>query len=188
MNCTTDNEDNECIRRCLAGDADAFEGLVARYQRPVFNVIFRMVQNREDASELCQSAFLKAYVNLAAFDTGRKFFSWICRIAMNDSINFLSSRRPSEPVPADYQSSGAGPAEMVEANELKLMLDEAIARLSPEQRAVIVLRHFTQCSYEEIADALHIPEKTVKSRLFDARRTLRDRLVARGYGRRPSHA
>ncbi|MFA6957167.1 MAG: sigma-70 family RNA polymerase sigma factor [Thermoanaerobaculia bacterium] len=188
MNCTTDNEDNECIRRCLAGDADAFEGLVVRYQRPVFNVILRMVQNREDASELCQSAFLKAYLNLAAFETGRKFFSWICRIAMNDSINFLSSRRPSEPVPADYQSSEANPAETLEANELKGMIDDAIALLSPEHRSVIVLRHFTQCSYEEIAETLHIPEKTVKSRLFDARRTLRDRLVARGYARRLSHA
>lgn len=188
MNCTTDSEDNECIRRCLDGDADAFEGLVVRYQKPVFNAIYQMVQSREDASEICQAVFLKAYVNLKAFDPDRRFFSWIYRIAMNDSINFLSSRRQTEPIPATYQSPAAGPGESLEASELRKHLNEAIGRLSPEQRAVLVLRHFTHCSYQEIAATLQIPEKTVKSRLFDARQILREQLASLGYRRGVSHA
>jgi RNA polymerase sigma-70 factor (ECF subfamily) len=188
MNCTTDNEDAECIRKCLAGDADAFEGLVTRYQRPVFNVIYRMVRNRDDASEISQAVFLKAYLNLATFDTGRRFFSWICRIAMNDSINFLSSRRPSEPIAPTMPSSDAGPGEALASSELQEQLNAAIGTLSTDQRAVVVLRHFMECSYEEIASALQLPEKTVKSRLFEARQALRARLVAAGYGRRLSNA
>lgn len=188
MNCTTEHEDNECIRRCLAGDADAFEGLVSRYQRPVFNVIYRMVQNREDASEISQAVFLKAYLNLATFDTGRRFFSWICRIAMNDAINFLSSKRPSEPIAASFASPGAGPDEAFETSELRKLVNDAIAALNPDHRAVLVLRHFAECSYEEIASTLQVPEKTVKSRLFEARRTLREQLVAAGHGRRIKNA
>lgn len=188
MNCTTHNEDADCVRRCLGGDADAFEGLVRRYQKPVFNVVLRMVQNREDASEICQGAFLKAYLNLAAFDVERSFFSWVCRIAMNESINFLSSKRVAEPIAATLPSRSAGPGEELESIELRRHLDDAIAGLSSDHRAVVVLRHFTQLSYAEIASTLEIPEKTVKSRLFEARRALRDRFVALGYGRRSSHA
>jgi RNA polymerase sigma-70 factor (ECF subfamily) len=147
-----------------------------------------MVQDREDAAEICQTAFLKAYANLATFDTGRRFFSWIYRIAMNDTINFLSSRRPAEPLPMELPSRMPGPEDLVEAHELRREMSNAIAGLSPGLRAVFVARHFTHLSYAEIAIALDIPEKTVKSRLFDARRILRDRLVAVGYGRRLSNA
>lgn len=188
MNCTTDDEDNECIRRCLEGDSDAFEGLVVRYQRPVFNAVFRMVQNREDAGEICQAVFLKAYTNLKAFDTSRRFFSWIYRIAMNDSINFLNSRRITEPIAANFESPAAGPEAQLEASELREHLTGAMASLSPDHRAVLVLRHVSHLSYEEIAASLQIPEKTVKSRLFEARQILRDRLVALGYRRRISNA
>jgi RNA polymerase sigma-70 factor (ECF subfamily) len=188
MNCTTDSEDDDCIRRCLDGDADAFEGLVVRYQKPVFNAIYRMVQNREDAAEICQAVFLKAYVNLRAFDRERRFFSWIYRIAMNDSINFLSSRRSAEPIAANYESPAAGPEQHLEASELRKHLNRAIEQLSPDQRAVLVLRHFTHCSYQEIASTLQLPETTVKSRLFDARQCLREYLSAAGYRRGVSNA
>jgi len=118
MNCTTDNEDNECIRRCLDGDTDAFEGLVVRYQKPVFNAVYHMVRNYDDAREICQAVFLKAYVNLKAFDPNRRFFSWIYRIAMNDSINFLSTTHQSESISPSYPSPASGPAENLEASEL----------------------------------------------------------------------
>lgn len=188
MTCTTDNEDNECIRRCLDGDADAFEGLVVRYQKPVFNAIYHMVQNREDAGEICQAVFLKAYVNLKAFDPNRRFFSWIYRIAMNDSINFLSSRRQTEPISPTFPSPAAGPEEGLETAELRRHMIEAIGGLSPDQRAVLVLRHFSHLSYQEIASTLQIPEKTVKSRLFDARQILREQLASLGYRRGASNA
>ena len=188
MHCITGNEDNDCIRRCLEGDADAFEGLVVKYQKPVFNAIYHMVQNREDASEILQAVFLKAYLNLKSFDTSRKFFSWIYRIAMNDSINFVSSRHQSEPIDPMFQSDDATPEEDVETRELARLLDQEIAKLPAEQRAVVILRHISNLSYEEIAEALQIPEKTVKSRLFDARQRLRVAFLALGYRRSSTHA
>ena len=169
----TDDERN-LIRRCLDGDASAFEPLVERYHRPLFRVAVRMLGDREDARDATQTAFLKAYVALATCDGERRFFSWIYRIVVNECLNTLRSRRPMETVSLenDRLSLAAAAAHTVEAGERHVRIRRALLQLTADQRDVIVMRHFAELSYGEIALELGVPEKTVKSRLFSARQRL----------------
>lgn len=174
--------DRDCVERCLRGDSEAFGPLVEKYQRPVFRAVLTMVGNYEDARELTQQVFLKAFQHLAAYDPGRKFFSWIYRIAINESINHLKARRPVEPLEGDPGETGPR-VEPIEAEDRARSVRQAVQTLGEEYRAVIVLRHFLDLSYSEVAEALRLPVSTVKSRLFDARRMLRSRLAPAGEGR-----
>lgn len=177
-----DQADVLCVRQCLEGESDAFAEIVARYQKPVFNVIYHMVHDYEDSREISQTAFLKAFSSLRRFDQGRRFFSWLCRIAVNEAINLISSRKASEPIESDFVSPAANPEDRAQAAEIRSFLRRALLALTPEYRAVITLRHLAGCSYHETSEILGVPEKTVKSRLFSARQILRDQLKARGFG------
>jgi RNA polymerase sigma-70 factor, ECF subfamily len=181
---TYDDADVRCVQECLSGRSDAFAEIVARYQKPLFNVIYQMVHDYEDAREIAQTAFLKAFSNLHGFDQSRRFFSWLCRIAMNESINVATSRKQSEPIVSDFASTAASPEDRAEASEIRAVLRRALQALTADYRAVITLRHIAGCSYRETAEILGIPEKTVKSRLFSARQILREQLKERGYGER----
>jgi len=174
--------DRIAVERCLSGDFDAFGSLIERYQRPVFNTVLHMVGDAEDAREVCQQAFMKAFEHLASYDRERKFFSWIYKVAVNESINHLKARRPHESLNDSIPHPRANPAEQFEELEEWTHLHEAIMNLDTNYRAVIILRHFVHFSYEEIAQILDVPEKTVKSRLFTARQLLREALEARGHG------
>jgi RNA polymerase sigma-70 factor (ECF subfamily) len=176
-----DEMDRMAVERCLSGDLDAFGLLIDRYERPVFNTVLHMVGDTEDAREVCQQVFMKAFEHLASYDRERKFFSWIYRVAINESINFLKARHPHEPLSERLEYPLANPAEQAEALEEWTHLHEAIMRLDENYRAVIILRHFLHLTYQEIADVLSVPEKTVKSRLFSARQLLREALEAKGY-------
>lgn len=173
-------EEAELIRRSLSGDTRAYGALIGAHERVLFNVALRMVRDREDAKDLTQTVLIKAYERLATFDRSRKFFSWIYRIMVNESLNFLERRRRSEPLDEAMASSERGPDREAEEREVGRIVEEAIAELSPDYRQVVVLRHFAQLSYEEIGAALEVPEKTVKSRLFTARRLLGEILERRG--------
>jgi RNA polymerase sigma factor, sigma-70 family len=176
--------DREAVERCRGGDLDAFGDLVERYERPVFNTILHMVGDAEDAREICQQVFTKAFEHLASYDRERRFFSWIYRIAVNESINHLQARRPYVPLGEQLeQHLLPNPAEAFAELERSSHLHEAINRLGENYRAVIILHHFVHLSYGEIADALHVAEKTVKSRLFSARQLLRAAMEARGHVR-----
>ena len=179
---TSDQADVLCVQNCLAGRSEAFEEIVTRYQKPMFNLIYQMVHDYEDTREIVQTVFLKAFSSLKRFDQERRFFSWLCRIAMNESINAVTSRKPSEPIVSDFPSPAASPEDRAQASEMRTLLSHALQKLTPEYRAVIALRHFASCSYREAAEILGVPEKTVKSRLFSARQILRDELTARGLG------
>ncbi|HXI11195.1 MAG TPA: sigma-70 family RNA polymerase sigma factor [Thermoanaerobaculia bacterium] len=170
--------DRTCVARCLGGDLDAFSMLIDRYQHPIFNAIFHMVKNYEDAQEVSQQVFMKVYQHLNSYDPNRKFFSWIYRVAMNEAINHMKSRREWEPLTEAVSSRAPGPAERFEAKERERTLRAAVMALDTNYRAVIVLRHFLELSYEEAAELLSLPVKTVKSRLFTARQLLREWLVA----------
>lgn len=163
------DEDDRLIAQCLAGDASAFEPLVARYYRPLLRVAIRLLGDREEARDATQQAFLKAYQALATCDPGRRFFSWIYRIQVNDCLNRLRSRRPMGPL-ADVAADGG--TDPVESAETCRRVRRALLQLPPDQRDVIVLRHFADLSYEEIGAALRIPARMVKSRLFAARQRL----------------
>lgn len=171
------------VARCLDGDSEAFGHLVEKYQKPVFNVILRMVGSYEDASEIAQQVFLKAFENLPRFGRDRRFFSWIYRIAMNQSINHLETRRHYDELPPDAPATGPDPESELASAETSRALHQAIASLKPEYRSVVTLRHLLHCSYRDVAEILQVPEKTVKSRLFTARHLLRDALTARGITR-----
>ena len=174
--------DRIAVERCLEGDSDAFGLLIERYQRPVFNTVLHMVGDAEDAREVCQQAFMKAFEHLSSYDRNRKFFSWIYRVAVNESINWLKARRPHVELDESLEHPRANPAREFEELEEWRHLHEAILELEPNYRAVVILRHFVHFTYEEIADILKLPEKTVKSRLFTARQLLREALEAKGHG------
>ena len=176
-----EQRDRMAVERCLSGDADAFGQLIDRYERPVYNTVLHMVGDAEDAREVCQQVFMKAFEHLATYDRQRKFFSWIYRVAINESINHLKARRPHEELSESLPNPGANPAERFEELEQWVHLHEAIMQLEPNYRAVIILRHFLHLSYQEVAEVLNVPEKTVRSRLFTARQLLRDALQAKGY-------
>ena len=163
--------DESLVARCLRGEIEAFEPLVSRYQRVLFNAAYRLLGDREEARDAAQSALVKAYEKLASFDPSYRFFSWIYRIVVNEALNTRERRRPSTPLPADV-AGGSGVEEALAARERSDSVQAALLRLSAEDREVIVLRHFAEQSYAEIGETLGLPEKTVKSRLHEARRRL----------------
>ncbi len=173
-------EDETLVRGCLGGDDRAFETLLERYERKVFNGALRMVNNHDDARDITQSVFLKVYRNLGRFDDRYKFFSWIYRIMINESINFMRRQKPDDPVDERLPSTDRGPLETLQGVELSAAIREALMSLKPDYRCVIILRHFHGCSYREMSEILEIREETVKSRLFSARSILRDHIVQRG--------
>ena len=166
-----DADDLALVARCRVGEAAAFEALVERYQRVLFSVALRMLGDYDAASDAAQNAFVKAYQKLDTFDPTRRFFSWIYRILVNECLNARRDSRPYEPIPPDLAAVGT-PADLFETAERRKRVQAAILALPMEYREVIVLRHFTELSYEEIGEALHVPAKTVKSRLHTARERL----------------
>jgi RNA polymerase sigma-70 factor (ECF subfamily) len=164
--------ETDLIHRAQQGDARAFGALAMRYEKVLFNLALRMVRNREDARDLTQTVFLKAYRGIGRFDTNRRLFSWLYRIMLNESLNHLGSRRTQEPLDEDFESPGGSPEDTYEVKRLDAIVQSGLMELNTEHRQVIVLRHFMQLSYEEIASVLEIPAKTVKSRLFGARHQL----------------
>jgi RNA polymerase sigma-70 factor (ECF subfamily) len=166
-----DADDLALIARCRAGETAAFEGLVVRYQRVLFTVAVRMLGDADAAGDAAQNAFIKAYQKLETFDSSRRFFSWIYRILVNECLNARRSHAAHEPLTAAI-ASGSGPEEAFEVAERRGLVQAAILSLPIEYREVIVLRHYTGLSYEEIGEALHVPAKTVKSRLHTARERL----------------
>jgi RNA polymerase sigma-70 factor (ECF subfamily) len=165
------DEDSLLVARCLAGDSASFRPLVERYQRVLFSVALRMLGDREDAADAAQTAFLKAFEKLASYDPRHKFFSWLYRILVNECLNVKRARRETVELDDGVAATG-GPLEELEIAERRARVQAAIVKLPSEQREVIVLRHFADLSYAEIAEALELPEKTVKSRLYDARQQL----------------
>jgi RNA polymerase sigma-70 factor, ECF subfamily len=173
---SSDDEDLALVRQALAGQTEAFGELVTRYQRVMFTVALRMLGNPADAQDATQDAFVKAYQRLTTFDPSYRFYSWMYRILINECLNLNRDRRPEEPLESDLAAVGS-PFDTALAVERRMQIDTALLRLSPEYRAVVVLRHFAGQSYGEIADALAIPEKTVKSRLYTARQQLGELLL-----------
>lgn len=172
--------DLDLVRDCLAGDPTGFDALVLRYQRVLYNVALRMLDDPDDALDAVQSAFVKAYERLHSFDPGRRFFSWLYRIAVNEALSLRQQRRPRERLSEEFPAPGRDAAQQTADHELERLVQDALQELTPVRRDVVVLRHFAGLSYREISELLDIPEKTVKSRLFDARRRLADLLAARG--------
>ena len=174
-----DEQDRALVRRYLDGERDAACGLVDRYQRTVFNLALRMLGNVQDAEDVTQTVFGNAFVSIRSYDPKYRFFSWIYRMTVNESLNQLKRRKPMVTLDerSDIPVRGIATDDMVEADDLVRM---ALMGLDPDDRAVVVLQHFRSLSYMEIAEVLEIPVITVKSRLFTARERLRLALHAQG--------
>ena len=186
--CTSDaEEDRALVSRYRQGDREAFTLLVVRYQRPVYNAAFWVLRKGEDASDISQTVFLKAAERIADYDPRYKFFSWLYRIAINESLNLLRKRGHEDELEDDSElpaRDSEGPEWQLNAAERAQRLQAALMKLSTKDRVVISLRHFSDCSYQEIAHILDVDDKTVKSRLFEARQRLR---VLLGDLEGPSH-
>lgn len=173
---SVDIDDNDLVRRSRAGDTAAFGALVERYQRAMYTMALRMLGNAEDAKDAAQMAFVRAYQGLDRFDDNRRFFSWLYRIGVNECLNTLRARRPEDALTPEVAATGT-PFETVATRERSAQLQAALQELTPDYRAVVILRHFGGLSYEEMAEALGIPARTVKSRLHSARQRLGERLL-----------
>lgn len=170
------------IERCRKGDRQALEVLIGEYQRPLYNAAYRILGNPDDAADATQAAFLKAFEHLDQYKPEFRFFSWIYRIAINESINQLKRGKRLQPL-GDNEVAGessAGPEAEAAYGDLSREIQLGLMALTEDYRTVIVLRHFSECSYRQISEILQIPEKTVKSRLYSARQLMKDQLLASG--------
>lgn len=175
-----EEDDPALVLRCREGDRNAFESLVIRYQKPVFNVALRMLRSRQDAMDVAQTTFLKAFEHLGDYDPAFRFYSWLYRIAINESLNALALRKPRGELDSNVPDERPGPDRSAEGEQALKAIQDALMFITPELRTVLVLRHITQLSYEAMAEALGVPEKTVKSRLHTARERLREQLLRHG--------
>lgn len=176
----SDAEDRRLVRDSLAGDSTAFELIVDKYEKVVFNLALGMVRAYEDAQDVTQTAFVKAYEKLETYKPDHRFFSWLYRIAVNESLNLLSRKKRFEEVDSGIASKEKNPEEDYDHAYLDGKIRSALMVLPMDYRVVIVLRHFLHMSLREISEILEIPEKTVKSRLFTARQRLGSILLKEG--------
>ncbi len=176
-----DNDpDLALVERCRNGDWGAFTELVVRYQRPVYNAALWVLRKPEDANDVAQIVFLKVAEHLDEYDPRFKFFSWIYRIAVNESLNLLRRNGREEALDEEIDlpgSESAEPERQASAAQVATRIRSALMKMSPNDRVVLTLRHFSECSYEEIGQILDLDPKTVKSRLFEARQRLRELLI-----------
>lgn len=182
-----DNE-SALVAAAKAGDISAFEALVSRYERKIFRLAQHITQNTEDAEDVSQEAFLKAYEHLGEFQGNSRFYTWLVRIAVNQALMKLRKRRTKDVsldeeieteenfMPRDVEDWGPSPEERYSQAELAGILSQVIGELDPPFRTVFQLRDIDELSTEETADALGISIPAVKSRLLRARLKLRDKL------------
>jgi RNA polymerase sigma-70 factor (ECF subfamily) len=183
-------DDGDLVRRCQRGDSAAFDELVTRYRGKVYAMIYNMVHNEQDAWDLAQDGFLKAWKSIGRFRGQSSFYTWLYRIMMNVTIDSLRRRhiegetefddsiglRNIDPNSVTTPKTGALPHEKATGDEIRARIDAAIARLTPDHRAVILMREIDGLEYQEIADALDCSIGTVMSRLFYARKKMQTML------------
>jgi RNA polymerase sigma-70 factor (ECF subfamily) len=169
--------DEVLVERLRRGDGAAFRQLVLKYQRPLYNAAYRVLGREEDARDITQVVFLRIAERLEGYDARYKFFSWVYRIALNESLNLLRRAGREEQLADDADETagaeGADPESQLAAAQVSQQVQRALMQMKFTDRAVLTLRHFSECSYEEIAEILELKVETVKSRLFDARGRLR---------------
>jgi len=182
--------DEELVARATAGDLDSFNQLVTRWERPIYALAYRTLGREEDARDVVQEAFLRAYRGLRGFKGQAKFSSWLYRITLNLCRDWIRKERrapliqvPEGTDPVDLADAKASPAESVEElvarREMSEAVSRAMAELPEEQRTAIMLKEYQGLTFQEIADLLDCPLSTVKTRLYQGLSVLRRRLERR---------
>ena len=187
----SDVSELDLVKRSQAGDTEAFDELVTRYRARVFSMIYNMVHNEQDAWDLAQDSFLKAWRSIGRFRSQSSFYTWIYRIVMNVTIDWLRKKHVKggdaefddaiqltqiEPASKTVPKTEPLPHQVMERGEIRARIEKAIGQLSPEQRAVILMKEIDDMQYHEIAEALGCSIGTVMSRLFYARKKLQNLL------------
>ncbi len=182
------DEDHRYVLLCCRGETDAFEHLVRKYQKQMFNIVFRIVSDYDEACEIVQNSFLSAYRAINSFRKEAKFSTWLTAITINHARNYLKqtkSRREivfieesahsgnHEFIESGFLSTGMTAIERMERDEIRQRVQECIGSMDNDQREVLVLRDLEDLSYDEIHSVLRIPDGTVKSRLSRARNALK---------------
>jgi len=168
------------VTSCKHGDLKALDTLVRELQKPVYNAAYRMLGNPDEAADVTQSTFLKVFENIGRYNPKFRLFSWAYRIAVNESIDQLKRRQRTQPLDQPPQTDTNLTPDSASAAQTSDEVQATLMELNEDQRAVIVLRYFSDCSYEDIGRVLELPEKTVKSRLFSARQQMKDKLHQHG--------
>src|SRR5262245_39367183 len=176
-------DDTTLVRDTLDGKTKSFEVLVDRYYHVILNLAYRVVNDAEEARDVAQITFLRAFEKLSTYDPHYPFFSWMYRIGFNQALNTVRRRKPLEPLEEQMRSPLPRPDEDYEQRKLSDDIGAALMRLTLDHRLVVVLRHFVGMSYAEMAGVLSLPERTVKSRLFSARKQLCTLLIDRSPAR-----
>ena len=186
-----DVSETDLVKRCQAGDTEAFDELVTRYRTRIFGMIYNMVHNEQDAWDLAQDSFVKAWKSIKRFRGRSSFYTWIYRIVMNVTIDWLRKKQVKgmraefddaiqakqiDPASKTAPKADALPYEIMQRSETRTRIDNAIAQLSPEHRAVILMKEIEEMQYHEIAETLGCSIGTVMSRLFYARKKLQNLL------------
>jgi len=182
--------DEELVARAQGGDIDSFNQLIVRWERPIYALAYRVIGKEEDARDVCQDAFLRAYRALPGFKGQAKFSSWLYRIALNLCRDWIRHQRraPVVQLPEDTEvtelAAARGPVESIEdlvaRRELSAIVEEAMSELSEEQRTAIILKEYHGMTFQEIADMQGCPLSTVKTRLYQGLSLLRRRLEQQG--------
>jgi len=182
-----DVSDLELVKQCQASQTEAFDELVARYRTRIFAMIYNMVHNEQDAWDLAQESFVKAWKSIKRFRRDSSFYTWMYRIVMNVTIDWLRKKqikgagsefddsiqlKEIDPASKTVPKEDPLPHERMERNEIRAKIDNAIGQLSPEHRAVILMKEIEDMQYHEIAETLGCSIGTVMSRLFYARKKL----------------
>lgn len=176
-------EDADLIARVRRGDVEAYNVLVSRWEKRVFNYLLRLTASQEDSLDLSQDAFLKAYQNIRKLDDPARFGPWLYRIAHNEAYSLFRKRRPETALRSMSEEGEAGPARSPAPGfsiDLSLAVTAALDRLNPEQREAVVLKVYEGFKFEEMAEILGCPVSTVKSRLYTALDLLKAELAPVG--------
>ena len=168
-------EDRDLIAKASRGNVDAYNVLVSRWEKRVFNYLLRLVRDREDALDISQDVFLKAYQSLKKLDDASRFAPWLYRIAHNEAYSLLRRRKPVAELAAEYATGES--RERMYPIEMTLAVEGALGKLSEDQREAVVLKIYQGFKFEEMAEILAEPVSTVKSRLYTALDLLKESLA-----------
>ena len=182
------NEEQVWLEQARRGDQTAFGKLIEAYQRPVYNLAYRMLNNSGEAEEAAQEAFIRAYTRLHTYNPDHKFSTWMLSITSNYCIDLIRKRRalllsidePLPPHPALMSDGQKGPEAQMEKSEQQDMVQSLLQELPEDYRQTVVLRYWHEMSYEEIAEMMDTTVSAIKSRLFRARRQLAEVGMANG--------